>query len=151
HDTVEKASTEIADQTHLVRIPLDRNCPQCGNQLMQKLGKNGYFIGCSNFQGGCRFSESIPLGVCPLCNGNVVKKKGKKGRGFFGCANYSTTGCEFTMLDTPAKRTCPQCGSIMGQKVKKSGITLTCQNPECKHVIEETTDDSGTEPTAQTA
>ncbi|MBS0617875.1 MAG: type I DNA topoisomerase [Spirochaetes bacterium] len=142
HDSVERAGNEIADQTHLVRIPLDRNCPQCGHQLMQKLGKNGYFIGCSNFQGGCRFSESIPLGICPLCGGNVVKKKGKKGRGFYGCANYSTTGCEFTMLETPAKRTCPQCNSIMGQKVRKSGITLTCQNPNCKHTIEETAEEA---------
>ena len=141
HGTVERAGDEIADQTHLVRIPLDRECPKCGNMLMQKLGKNGYFIGCSNFQGGCRFSESIPLGTCPLCGGSVVKKKGKKGRGFFGCANYATTGCEFTMLETPAKRTCPKCDSIMGQKVRKTGITLTCQNPECKHVIEEASED----------
>lgn len=145
HGTVERAGTEIADQTHLVRIPLDRDCPKCGHRLMQKLGKNGYFIGCSNFQGGCRFSESIPLGICPLCSGSVVKKKGKKGRGFFGCANYSTTGCEFTMLETPAKRTCPQCNSIMGQKVRKTGITLTCQNPACRHTIEETAEDSPTD------
>lgn len=141
HGTVERAGDEIADQTHLVRIPLGRECPKCGNELMQKLGKNGYFIGCSNFQGGCRFSESIPLGTCPVCGGSVVKKKGKKGRGFFGCANYATTGCEFTMLETPAKRTCPKCDSIMGQKVRKTGITLTCQNPECKHVIEEASED----------
>jgi DNA topoisomerase-1 len=141
HDTVERAGNEIADQTHLVRTPLGRNCPKCGHELMQKLGKNGYFIGCSNFQGGCRYSESIPLGVCPLCGGNVVKKKGKKGRSFFGCANYATTGCEFTMLETPAKRTCPKCNSIMGQKVRKTGITLTCQNPQCRHVIEETAED----------
>ncbi|MCB0376375.1 MAG: topoisomerase DNA-binding C4 zinc finger domain-containing protein, partial [Sinomicrobium sp.] len=140
---------EIADQTHLVRIPLDRDCPQCGNQLMQKLGKNGYFIGCSNFQGGCRFSESIPLGICPLCGGNVVKKKGKKGRGFFGCSNYATTGCEFTMLETPAKRTCPRCDSIMGQKIRKSGITLTCQNPDCKHIIEETAEETPPENTTE--
>ncbi len=143
HGTVERAGNEIADQTHLVRIPLGRECPKCGNELMQKLGKNGYFIGCSNFQGGCRFSESIPLGICPLCGGNVVKKKGKKGRGFFGCANYATTQCEFTMLETPAKRTCPKCNSIMGQKVRKTGITLTCQNQDCKHIIEETAEDSG--------
>ncbi len=141
HGTVERAGDEIADQTHLVRIPLGRECPKCGNELMQKLGKNGYFIGCSNFQGGCRFSESIPLGTCPICGGSVVKKKGKKGRGFFGCANYATTGCEFTMLETPAKRTCPKCDSIMGQKVRKTGITLTCQNPDCKHVIEEASED----------
>jgi DNA topoisomerase-1 len=150
HDTVERASKEIVDQTHLVRTPVGRSCPKCGHELLQKLGKNGYFIGCSNFQGGCRYSESIPLGTCPLCGGSVVKKKGKKGRSFFGCANYATTGCEFTMLETPAQRTCPKCNSIMGQKVRKTGITLTCQNPECRHVIEETADDvTGENPAAE--
>jgi DNA topoisomerase-1 len=142
HGTVERAGNEIADQTHLVRIPLGRECPKCGHELVQKLGKNGYFIGCSNFQGGCRYSESIPLGFCPLCGGSVVKKKGKKGRSFYGCSNYATTGCEFTMLETPAKRTCPKCNSIMGQKVRKTGITLTCQNPKCRHTIEETAEDA---------
>jgi DNA topoisomerase-1 len=142
HGTVERAGNEIADQTHLVRIPLGRECPKCGHELVQKLGKNGYFVGCSNFQGGCRYSESIPLGVCPLCGGSVVKKKGKKGRSFYGCSNYATTGCEFTMLETPARRTCPKCNSIMGQKVRKTGITLTCQNPRCRHTIEETAEDT---------
>jgi DNA topoisomerase-1 len=145
HETVERARHEISDQTHLVRTPLGRACPKCGHELEQKLGKNGYFIGCSNFQGGCRYSESIPLGVCPLCGGSVVKKKGKKGRSFYGCSNYATTGCEFTMLETPARRTCPKCNSIMGQKVRKSGITLTCQNPQCRHTMEETAEDTSDE------
>lgn len=142
HNVVEAAQLNITDQRHLVRTPLGRECPQCGHELMRKLGKNGYFIGCSNFAGGCRYTESIPLGICPLCGGNVVKKKSKKGRNFFGCENYAKTGCEFTMLETPAARPCPVCSGIMGQKVKKSGITLTCQNPECRHVIEETGEDA---------
>ncbi|MCS6972467.1 MAG: type I DNA topoisomerase [Turneriella sp.] len=142
HATVVSAEQEIGDQTHLVRELLDRDCPQCGHKLMRKLGKNGYFIGCSNFAGGCRYSESIPLGNCPLCGGNVVKKKGKKGRAFYGCANYATTGCNFTMLDTPASRNCPKCHSIMGQKVRKSGILLTCQNPQCRFTMEESADEN---------
>ena len=80
-----------------------------------------------------------------LAEEEEAKKKGKKGRGFFGCANYATTQCEFTMLETPAKRTCPKCNSIMGQKVRKTGITLTCQNQNCKHIIEETAEESGGE------
>lgn len=139
HD-LEKASETMEDMGHIIRIPTGRDCPECGNELQEKLGKNGYFIGCSNFAGGCRYTESIPLGDCPLCGGNVIRKASKKGRKFFGCENYASTGCEFTMLDTPSDKKCPQCESIMGQKVKKSGITLTCQNPDCKFVVEQQSD-----------
>jgi len=131
------AAEKIEDMGHIIRIPIGRDCPQCENPLMEKLGRNGYFIGCSNFIGGCRYTESIPLGKCPLCSGNVVSKSSKKGRKFFGCDNFSVNGCTFTMLDKPAGQSCPKCNSIMGQKVKKSGITLTCQNPDCKCIIEQ--------------
>lgn len=138
---VKKAAETMEDQSHLVRIPIERDCPECGKPLMKKLGKNGYFIGCSDFVGGCMYTESIPLGICPLCGGKVVKKPSRKGRPFYGCENYNTTGCEFTMVNVPAERSCPQCESIMGQRVKKSGITLTCQNPDCRFVVEEATGD----------
>ncbi|MCB1147143.1 MAG: type I DNA topoisomerase [Leptospiraceae bacterium] len=140
-----KAGETMESQSHLIRIPTGRDCPKCGNQLLKKLGKNGFFIGCSDFAGGCRYTESIPLGDCPLCTGKVVKKKTKKGRNFFGCDQYSISGCEFTMLETPAKKTCPRCNSIMGQKVRKTGITLTCQNVECKYVMEEASEDNAGE------
>ncbi len=138
---LEKASENMEDMGHIIRIPTGRECPECGHELQEKLGKNGYFIGCSDFAGGCRYTESIPLGKCPLCGGNVVRKASKKGRKFFGCENYAVNGCEFTMLDKPSDKKCPQCESIMGQKVKKTGITLTCQNPDCKFVMEQQGDE----------
>jgi len=134
---LKKADEKMEDMSHYIRIPLGRECPKCGNELQKKLGKNGYFIGCSNFAGGCRYTESIPLGVCPLCKGNVINKASKKGRKFYGCENYSKTGCEFVMMDPPSETPCPVCNSIMGQKVKKSGITLTCQNPDCRYTMEQ--------------
>lgn len=141
-DVLAKAEVEMESQSHLIRIPVGRKCPECGNELMKKLGKNGFFIGCADFAGGCRYTESIPLGDCPLCDGKIVKKKTKKGRNFYGCDNYAKTGCEFTMLDTPAKKQCPRCGSIMGQKIKKSGTTLTCQNKECGFILQETSEEA---------
>ena len=135
-----KASETMSDHSHLVRIPIDRDCPQCEEPLLKKLGKNGYFIGCSAFAQGCRYNESIPLGTCPLCGGNVVRKKSKKGRNFYGCEKFAETGCEFTMLDKPATKQCRKCNSIMGQKVRKNGILLTCQNTECKFQEEEVTE-----------
>ena len=140
-DDVNKASETMEDHSHLIRIPTGRECPECSKELYKKLGKNGYFIGCSGFIEGCYYTESISLGICPLCGGNVVRKKSKKGRNFYGCENFAKTGCEFTMLDKPAAHTCPQCNSIMGEKVRKSGIILTCQNADCKFQTEEVTED----------
>ncbi|MDH4261925.1 MAG: type I DNA topoisomerase [Spirochaetia bacterium] len=132
-----KAAENIEDMSYITRIPIGRDCPKCGNPLQKKLGKNGYFIGCSHFAGGCRYSESIPVGICPLCKGNVVSKASKKGRKFYGCENYASSGCEFIMMDPPSETPCPMCSSLMSQKVRKTGIIMTCQNPECKFVLEQ--------------
>jgi len=141
-DVLTLAYEEMEDQNHLIRIPTGRTCPKCEEgEVIKKLGKNGFFFGCSRFQEGCRYAQSVPLGKCPLCGGNVVSKKSKKGRTFYGCENYSTTGCEFSMMIKPAKKTCPKCDSIMGQKVKKSGITYLCQKEDCKFVLEESTEE----------
>ncbi len=138
--SVEYASSNMESKVHLVRIPLDRKCPECENgMLFKKLGKNGFFIGCDLFSSGCRYTESISLGKCPLCKGSVVTKKSKKGRNFYGCSNYSLTNCEFIMVDKPSKRICPKCESIMGEKVRKIGIKLTCQHQDCGYLIEEAT------------
>jgi len=134
------ASENIEDMSYITRIPIGRDCPQCGHPLQKKLGKNGYFIGCSHFSGGCRYTESIPVGVCPLCKGNVVSKASKKGRKFYGCENYASKGCEFIMMDPPSETKCPMCASLMSQKVRKTGILMTCQNPECKFVLEQKND-----------
>ena len=138
--SVNYASTYMESKIHLVRIALDRKCPNCENgMLFKKLGKNGFFIGCDLFREGCRYSESISLGKCPRCDGAVVTKKSKKGRNFYGCNNYSTKNCEFIMMDKPSEKTCPKCQTIMGEKVRKAGIKLTCQNEDCKHILEEMT------------
>ena len=138
--SVDHAGIYMESKINLVRIPLERKCPECEEgMLFKKLGKNGFFIGCNQFKHGCRYTESISLGKCPRCAGSVVTKKSKKGRNFYGCNNYSTQNCEFIMMDKPSKRTCSKCDSIMGEKVRKMGIKLTCQNENCKHIIEEAT------------
>lgn len=138
---VQKASEGMDDLSHLVRIPTGKKCPECGGELYQKLGRNGFFIGCENFINGCYYSESIPVGICPKCGGKIYKKKSKKNRTFYGCENYSNEKiqCDFMMNMEPSGKTCPKCGSIMGQKVKKTEITHICQNTECGYIIEEKT------------
>ena len=135
------ASVNMESKHDVVRVPLEEKCPQCETgMLYKKLGKNGYFIGCDQFVNGCRYSSSIPLGDCPLCEGKVVAKKSKqKGRKFYGCSEYPNNECSFMMLDPPASKTCSKCNAIMSQKVRKTGIILTCQNKNCAYVTEEKT------------
>lgn len=138
---LQKASDGMEDLSYLIRIPTGKECPECGGELYQKLGKNGLFIGCENFKDGCRYSESISVGICPKCGGKIYKKKSKKNRVFYGCENYANEKiqCDFMMNLEPSSKECPRCGSIMGRMVKKTGITHICQNQECGNIIEEKT------------
>ncbi len=146
-EEVQKAKGSIEDLSHHIRVPIGRECPKCGGELYKKTGKNGIFIGCSNFASGCRYNESIPVGVCPKCGGNLYKRKSKKNRIFYGCENYSNEEihCDFLMNLEPSAQSCPRCGSIMGQQVRKSGITHICQNLECGYVMAENTTDEASE------
>ncbi len=142
---IDYAFKNMESQRDLIRINLDRKCPGCtdGN-LYKKLGKNGFFIGCDKFIEGCRYAESIPMGDCPKCDGKVVAKKNKKNRKFYGCSNYSSTGCDFIMLEKPSDKSCPKCKLIMSEKVLKKGITYTCCNPDCAFVVNEETQEHAT-------
>jgi DNA topoisomerase-1 len=70
---------------------------------------------------------------CPECGGEIVVKKGKRGKSFYGCSNYPT--CKFALWDKPIARDCPECGArFLLEKTKKDGSRfLQCRNEECKH------------------
>lgn len=133
------AREHMEDQSHLVTVLLGEDCPECSKELCKRLGKNGFFIACSGFKDGCRFTRSIPLGKCPKCVGQIVTKRSikssKSQRAFYGCDQYSVNQCNFIMYDKPSKRTCSACDSIMSEKVKKNELALLCQNASCKKEI----------------
>ncbi len=141
-EQVQEAEKNIRDLRHLVEEKIGKKCPQCGGDLVKKLGKNGFFVGCKNFP-QCRYTESLSYGKCPLCGGDVVRKRSKKGRAFYGCSNFQK-GCTFIMNLTPSKRTCPKCNSLMGEKIRKDKIELICQNPKCGFQMEESVERSET-------
>ena len=140
---VEEAKDKIPDHRDLVTVPINEKCPLCEKELLKRLGRNGFFIGCSGFVDGCRYTRSIPLGSCPKCKkGFVIKKTSKaRKRVFYGCDQYGETGCEFVMYQQPSAKACPKCSSLMGQKVKKREIEYTCQSEECQFVMREITDE----------
>jgi DNA topoisomerase-1 len=78
----------------------DKVCPQCGKPMVIKWGKRGRFLSCSGFP-ACRFAQSITTGVpCPRnCGGELVERRGMRGRMFYGCSNYPK--CNYTATDLP--------------------------------------------------
>jgi DNA topoisomerase-1 len=109
-----------------------RDCPQCGRPLVYRYSRYGKFIGCSGFsskENQCRFTEQIleKIGVaCPKDGGDIVERKSRKGRIFYGCINYPN--CDWTSWKKPIKEKCPTCGSLM---VIANKTTAACTNPDC--------------------
>ncbi|WP_139488999.1 type I DNA topoisomerase [Brevibacillus dissolubilis] len=106
----------------------DEICELCGKHLVYKMGRYGKFLACSGFP-DCRNTKPIvkDVGVkCPTCEtGQIVERKSKKSRVFFGCNNYPE--CEWISWDKPIPRNCPKCNSMMVEKKrKKQGVSNTC-------------------------
>lgn len=110
---------------------VDETCEKCGGPMVVKTGRYGEFLACSNYP-KCKHTRPIPLGIsCPQpgCDGQIVGKRTKKGRTFYGCSKYP--GCSFVSWDKPVNRECPQCGGkFLLEKTSRSGEpTLRC--PTC--------------------
>lgn len=113
----------------------DKVCEKCGQKMIKKLGRFGFFLACSQFP-ECRNTKSIPLAKCPMpeCNGEIVARKSKgRGREFYGCTNYPT--CNFISHFKPIDQYCPQCGWFLVEKFdKKNGSYKSCINPDCDYL-----------------
>ncbi len=113
--------------------PLDEKCPTCGSNLVLKSGRFGEFTACSNYP-TCKYVKQKTIGVkCPECTeGEVVERRSKKGKTFYGCARWPE--CKFVAWGKPIAEKCPECSSpYMVEKWLKAGAVWQCPNPECKH------------------
>ena len=120
-------------------IETDIKCDECGRPMVIKHGRYGKFLACSGFP-ECKNTKPYldKIGVkCPKCeDGEIVKRKSKKGKTFYGCSNYPD--CDFVSWDKPTNKKCPKCGSMMVEKYsKKNGKYYKCTNKECKHTVKE--------------
>jgi DNA topoisomerase-1 len=107
--------------------PIGRMCPECGKELVIRYGRYGKFISCSGFP-DCRHTEAWleKIGVsCPKDGGDIVQRKTRKGRTFYGCANYPN--CDFTSWKLPLPRPCPECGGMLVVANKNQAQCLTCE------------------------
>lgn len=106
--------------------PIGRNCPDCGKELVIRYGRFGKFISCSGFP-ECRYTEPWleKIGVtCPKDSGDLVERKTRKGRTFFGCMNYPN--CDFTSWKRPIAKPCPKCNSLLVIANKREAQCTNC-------------------------
>lgn len=117
-------------------------CDKCGSKMLIKNGRFGKFLACSGFP-KCKNTRPFldKIGVSCLeegCSGEIIRKKTKKGRMFYGCSNYPK--CSFMTWKKPVDKKCPKCNKILVlDKNKKSGFYYKCSNSACdyKYFIKE--------------
>lgn len=123
----EMESIEVKDE------PVGIDCEKCGHPMVYKMGRYGKFMACSNFP-ECRNAKPIlkKIGVtCPTCKeGEIVERKSKKNRVFYGCEKYPD--CEFVSWDKPVARSCPKCDSYLVEKRKKKEVQIHCSSCDYK-------------------
>ncbi|HUX75798.1 MAG TPA: type I DNA topoisomerase [Anaerolineae bacterium] len=112
--------------------PTGELCPKCGHPLIYKYGRFGKFIGCSNFP-DCRYSQQILVKTgakCPECGGDLVEKRTRRGRAFYGCANYNGDNpgsCKFAAWKRPLPQPCPECGGLLTEARQGWAKCIACE------------------------
>jgi DNA topoisomerase-1 len=123
--------TRAVDGKH-VELSADVKCPKCGSPMAVKTGRYGEFLACTAYP-ECKHTQPITLDMkCPKCKeGEVVKRRSRRGRVFYGCTRYPD--CDWSTWDTPTTAKCPDCESeiALQKSSKRKGEYLRCAS--CGH------------------
>jgi DNA topoisomerase-1 len=109
-------------------------CDLCGRNMVVKYGPHGKFLACPGFP-DCKNTKPYleKIGVaCPSCGSDIVVRKTKKGRRYYGCVN--NPDCEFMSWQKPSKISCDKCGGVLLEK----GNKLVCENDKCGNIMSNT-------------
>lgn len=124
--SVKKAEEDL-EKVNIADEQTDVVCENCGRHMVIKYGPHGKFLACPGFP-ECRntkpYLEKINVS-CPKCNKDIVIRKTRKGRVFYGCEDYPN--CDFMSWQRPVEKKCPKCGNYMVIR----GNKLVCSNQEC--------------------
>ena len=127
---VKKAEAEL-EHVKIEDEVTDISCDLCGRKMVVKYGPHGKFLACPGFP-ECRntkpYLERIGV-VCPKCGKDIVIRKTKKGRRYYGCENNPE--CDFMSWQRPSEKACPNCGGVMVEK----GNKLVCINENCGYIM----------------
>ena len=127
-EAVRKAEGEL-EKVKIEDEVSDVICENCGRNMVIKYGPHGKFLACPGFP-ECRNTKPFfeKVGVkCPECGGELILKRTRKGRRYFGCEN--SPECTFMSWSKPVEKRCPECGSYMTER----GNKLVCANEACGH------------------
>lgn len=128
-EAVKNAEKDLAEVTIADEVS-DEVCELCGRQMVIKYGPHGRFLACPGFP-DCRNTKPYfeKIGVaCPKCGKDIVLKKTKKGRKYYGCID--NPDCDFMVWQKPSDQKCPKCGSMLLEK----GNKLVCMDEQCGYV-----------------
>ncbi len=125
-EAVQKAEREL-EQVEIAEEESDVTCENCGRKMVIKYGPHGKFLACPGFP-DCRNTKPYyeRIGVkCPLCGGELVVRRTRKGRRYYGCEN--SPACDFISWGRPVEERCPKCGSYMIRR----GSHIVCTGENC--------------------
>ncbi|KXZ39959.1 DNA topoisomerase-1 [Alkalithermobacter thermoalcaliphilus JW-YL-7 = DSM 7308] len=129
-DAIEKAEQSIDKVS--VEEETGETCEKCGSPMVIKYGRFGKFISCKNYP-ECKNTKPIlnKVGItCPKCKqGEIIVRKTKKGKIFYGCSNYPA--CNFVSWNKPTGEVCPACGEYLVHKENKKTSKIVCPNKDC--------------------
>ena len=119
--------TQESSQTQTI----EEKCEKCGGQMVLKTGPYGKYIECFECKNRKKYVRSTGV-KCPKCGeGDIVEKKSKAGKIFYGCNRYPD--CSYALWDEPTGNTCPECGELLLKKVNKNGTFEVCSNRTCNY------------------
>jgi len=125
--TLEQAERNV-EKVDLAPEPTGLTCEKCGSPMVVKMGRFGRFIACSNYP-ACRNAKPylIKTGAhCPECAGDLLERRTRNKRIFYGCANYPN--CKFSVWQRPLSAPCPNCGGLLTEAGKKKSKCAKCQS-----------------------
>ena len=135
-----KTTRKLGPGENKPKVPdkiLDEPCPKCGSNLVLKEGRFGPFTSCSDYP-KCKYIKPKTIGVpCPRadCGGELTERRTKRGKAFYGCANYPD--CDFVVWQKPIPEKCPQCNSpyLLEKSTKKEGQIRYCNEESCDYKV----------------
>ena len=132
-----KAAETHMEEVEIAEEETDEICEKCGRNMVIRQGRYGRFLACPGFP-ECRNTKPLlkEIGVaCPQCKGQVVERRSRRGRTFYGCANYPE--CKFTSWQRPIGKDCPQCGHFLVLKQRRGRQPqAVCSDKECGYQVD---------------
>ena len=129
-DEAVKAAEKELEEYKIEDEVTDVICDECGRNMVIKYGPHGKFLACPGFP-ECRNTKPYleKIGVkCPKCDGEIILRKTKKGRKYYGCENNPE--CDFMSWQRPSGKRCPECNNVLLEK----GNKLVCMDQQCGYV-----------------